>query len=166
MHFNNRVCQRLHEEHAAVLALLDGLMQATARHRGDVPDAKDPMLAKLMNDLAIELPGAVERHFAFEEAELFPYLDEAGNRGIGAHLTYEHNIIRPLGQALVKLIGEIRMHGLDAARWTELSGLSQQLSDTLVPHAQKEDMALLPLLEDCMDAQTEMRLYQDYVENA
>lgn len=166
MDFNNRVCQKLHEEHAAVIALLDGLMQAIARHRSDVPDAKDPMLAKLMNDLAIELPGEVERHFAFEEAELFPYLSEAGNQGIGSHLTYEHSIIRPLGQALVKLIGDIRMYGLDAARWAEFSRLAQQLSDTLAPHAQKEDMALLPLLEDCMDAQTETRLYHDYVENA
>jgi hypothetical protein len=34
-----------------------------------------------------------------------------------------------------------------------------------VPHAQKEDMALLPMLEDNMDAETEARLYQDYVEN-
>ena len=166
MQFDNRVCQKLHEEHAAVIVLLDGLMQAIARHRSDVPDAKDPMLVKLMNELAIELPGEVERHFVFEEAELFPYLSEAGSEGIGAHLTYEHGIIRPLGQALVKLIGDIRMHGLDAARWAEFCTLGQQLSDTLAPHAQKEDMALLPLLEDCMDEQTETRLYQDYVENA
>ena len=166
MHFNNRVCQKLHEEHAAIIVLLDSLMQAIARHRSDVPDARDPMLAKLMNELAIELPGEVERHFAFEEAELFPYLGEAGSEGIGTHLTYEHGIIRPLGQALVKLIGDIRMHGLDSARWAEFSRLGLQLSDTLTPHAQKEDMALLPLLEDCMDAQTEKRLYHDYIENA
>ncbi len=165
MQFNNRVCQKLHEEHAAVISLLDGLMQAVTRHRGDIPDAKDPVLVKLMNDLAIELPGEVERHFAFEEVELFPYLDEAGNESIGEHLTYEHGIIRPLGQALVKLIGDIRASGLDAARWAEFSRLGQQLSDTLAPHAQKEDMELLPMLEDCMDAETEARLYQDYVEN-
>ena len=166
MDFNNRVCRKLHEEHAMVIALLEGLMQAITRHRSDVPDAKDPVLAKLMNDLAIELPGEVERHFAFEEAELFPYLSEAGNEGIGQHLTYEHGIIRPLGKALVELIGDIRMHELDAARWADFSTLGQQLSDTLASHAQKEDMALLPLLEDCMDAQTEIRLYHDYVENA
>ena len=86
MHFNNRVCQKLHEEHAAVIVLLDSLMQAIALHRSDVPDARDPMLAKLMNELAIELPGEVERHFAFEEAELFPYLGEAGSEGsISSH---------------------------------------------------------------------------------
>lgn len=166
MNFENRVCQKLHEEHAAVIAMLERLMQTIARHRDDVADAKDPMVAKLLNDLAAELPGEVERHFAFEEAELFPYLSEAGHQGIGAHLTYEHSIIRPIGTALVKLIGEVRVQGFDAARWSEFRSLGQQLHDSLVPHARKEDMALLPMLEDAMDAETETRLYQEYVENA
>jgi hemerythrin-like domain-containing protein len=166
MNFQNRVCQKLHEEHAAVFALMDRLVQTIARHRNDVPDAKDPMVAKLLNDLAAELPGEVERHFAFEEAELFSYLGEAGNQGIGAHLTYEHGIIRPIGTALVKLIGDVRGQGFDAARWAEFRQLGQQLNDCLVPHAQKEDMALLPMLEDLMDAEKEMQLYEKYVENA
>jgi hemerythrin-like domain-containing protein len=166
MNFENRVCQKLHEEHAAVIAMLELLAQTIARHRDGVADAKDPMVAKLLNDLAAELPGEVERHFAFEEAELFPYLSEAGNQGIGAHLTYEHSIIRPIGTALVKLIGEVRAKGFDAARWNEFRSLGNQLYDSLVPHARKEDMALLPMLEGAMDADTEARLYQEYVENA
>ena len=166
MNFENRVCQKLHEEHAAVIALLELLVQTIARHRDDIADAKDPMVAKLLSDLAAELPGEVERHFAFEEAELFPYLSEAGNQGIGAHLTYEHSIIRPIGTALVKLIGEVRAQGFDAARWSEFRSLGNQLYDSLVPHARKEDMALLPMLEGAMDADTEVRLYQEYVENA
>ena len=165
MNFDNRVCQKLHEEHAAVIALLERLMQTIARHRDDAPDAKDPMVTKLLSDLAAELPGEVERHFAFEEAELFPYLSAAGNKEIGAHLTYEHTIIRPIGAALVKLIGDVRARGFDAERWAEFRRLGQQLHDCLVPHAQKEDMALLPMLEDNMDAETEARLYQEYVEN-
>ena len=64
MNFDNRVCQKLHEEHAAVIALLARLTQTIARHRDDAPDAKDPMVAKLLSDLAAELPGEVERHFA------------------------------------------------------------------------------------------------------
>ena len=165
MNFNNRVCQKLHEEHAAVIALLERLTQTIARHRDDAPAAKDPMVAKLLSDLAAELPGEVERHFAFEESELFPYLSEAGNKGIGAELTYEHTIIRPIGAALVKLIGDVRAKGFDSARWSEFRRFGQQLNDCLVPHAQKEDMALLPMLEDNMDAATEARLYQEYVEN-
>ncbi|HTT48560.1 MAG TPA: hemerythrin domain-containing protein [Pseudolabrys sp.] len=166
MHFQNRVCQKLHEEHDAVVALLDRLAQTIARNRDGVPDAKDATVAKLLNDLAAELPGEVERHFDFEEAELFSYLAEEGNDGIGAHLTYEHTIIRPIGAALVKLIGEVRAQGFDAARWAEFRSLGQQLYDSLVPHARKEDMALLPLLDDMMDPEKEMQLYEKYVENA
>ena len=166
MNFKNRVCQKLHEEHAAVFALMERLAQTIARHRDNVPDAKDPMLAKLLNDLAADLPGEVERHFAFEEAELFSYLAEAGNQGIGKHLTYEHGVIRPIGTALVKLIGDVRAQGFDAARWAEFRRLGQQLNDCLVPHAQKEDMALLPMLDDLMDSEKEMQLYEKYVENA
>ncbi len=165
MNFQNRVCQKLHDEHAAVIALMERLAQAVTRKRDDIPDASEPMLAKLLNDLATELPGEVERHFAFEEAELFSYLGEAGNEGIGAHLTYEHGIIRPIGTALVKLIGDVRAQGFDAARWAEFRRLGQQLYDCLVPHARKEDMALLPLLDDLMDSEKEIQLYENYVEN-
>jgi hemerythrin-like domain-containing protein len=165
MDFQNRVCQKLHEEHAAVVALLERLVQTIAKNRDSAPDAKDPMVAKLLSDLAAELPGEVERHFAFEEAELFSYLGEAGNQGIGAHLTYEHGIIRPIGAALVKLIGEVRAQGFDPARWAAFRRLGQDLYDSLVPHARKEDMALLPLLDDMMDPEKEMQLYEKYVEH-
>ena len=60
---------------------MERLTQTIARDRSGVPNAKDPMVAKLMSDLAAELPGEVERHFAFEEDHLFPYLSEAGNQG-------------------------------------------------------------------------------------
>jgi len=165
MNFQNRVCQKLHEEHTAVIALMERLVQTIARHRDSAPDAKDPMVAKLLSDLAAELPGEVEHHFAFEEAELFSYLGEAGNQGIGAHLTYEHGIIRPIGAALVKLIGEVRVQGFDTARWGEFRRLGQDLYDCLVPHARKEDMALLPMLDSLMDPEKEMQLYEKYVEH-
>ena len=161
--FRNRVCQKLYEEHAAVQALLQRLEQAVAKQRDDVPDAKDPLLAKLMSDLASELPGEVDRHFDFEEAELFSFLAEAGNAGIGAHLTYEHSIIRPIGAALVKLIKEVRGQGFNAASWAEFRKHGQQLVMTLAPHAHKEDMALLPMLEDAMDEAKEEELYEKYV---
>ena len=73
MQFQNRVCQEeLHEEHAAVQALLQRVEQTIARHRNDLPDAKDPMMGKLMNDLASELPGEVDRHFTFERRSCSP----------------------------------------------------------------------------------------------
>ena len=44
--------------------------------------------------------------------------------------------------------------------------LGQELSDLMLAHVQKEEMALLPVIEENMDAETEARLYQEYVENA
>ncbi len=161
--FHNRVCQKLYEEHAAVQALLQRVEQAIARYRTEMPDAKDPLIAKLMTDLANELPGEVDRHFDFEEAELFSFLADAGDAGIGNHLTYEHSVIRPIGAALVKLIRQVRADGFDAARWTEFRKLGQDLVMTLGPHAHKEDMALLPMLQDAMDEAKETELYEKYV---
>jgi hypothetical protein len=35
----------------------------------------------------------------------------------------------------------------------------------MLAHVQKEEMALLPLLDEAMDAESEARLYENYVEN-
>ncbi len=166
MNFRNRVCQTLHDEHVASIALMERLEQAFARYRKNAPDAKDPIVAQLLADLAIGIEDELSRHFDFEEEQLFSYLSAAGDEAIGAHLTEEHTMIRPLGAALVKLIGEIRAQGFDAARWNEFRRLGQELSERLVGHAQKEEMALLPMLDEMMDPEIEAQLYEKYVETA
>jgi hemerythrin-like domain-containing protein len=166
MKFRNRVCQTLHDEHFASIALMERLEQALARHRNSPPDATDQIVAQLMADLAIAIEGELARHFQFEEDELFSYLGAAGDEAIGAHLSDEHAVIRPLGSALVKLIGAIRAQGFDAARWEEFRRLGQELSERLVAHAQKEEVALLPLLDEMMDPEREAQLYEKYAEAA
>ena len=166
MSFNNRVNQKLHDEHQATLALLDRLEKLLARHRrGSPPQLGDPGLAALFADLPAALEGEVQRHFAFEEDEIFSFLEAAGEAEIGAHLTDEHRVIRPVG---LKLAARARIaggQGFDAPGWDEFRGLAQDLCDRLRAHVDKEEMALLPLLEETMDAETEARLYQEYVEN-
>ena len=56
--------------------------------------------------------------------------------------------------------------GFDETKWSEFCRLGQELSERMLMHVQKEEMALLPLLEANMDADTEARLYQEYVEIA
>ena len=166
MSFTNRISQALHDEHGATVALMERLEQMLARaRRSGPPNTADSTVARLLSDLSTSMEAEVERHFAFEEAELFSYLGEAGNQDIGAHLTYEHGIIRPIGAALVKLIGDVRAQGFDAARWGEFRRLGQDLYDCLVPHARKEDMALLPMLDSLMDPEKEAQLYEKYVEH-
>jgi iron-sulfur cluster repair protein YtfE (RIC family) len=64
-----QVTRRLHEEHVATLALCSRLEATLAAGRSD------PVL---MRAAAAALAGEIERHFAFEESELFPRLSAAG----------------------------------------------------------------------------------------
>lgn len=166
MSFRNRVCQTLHDEHFATIALMQRLEQTLAQYRNTVPDAHDQTIAKLMSDLAVGVESELARHFAFEEDELFSYLSAAGEEVLSAHLSEEHAVIRPLGAALVKLIGAVRAQGFDAGRWDEFRRLGREFSERLVAHAQKEEMALLPLLDETMEAESEAQLYERYVETA
>lgn len=167
MDFNNRISQRLHDEHCSTIALMERLEQLIARYRRNgVPDPREAAVKKLLSDISAEIMSEVERHFAFEETHLFPHLKAAGDAAIGAHLTDEHSAMRPLGVRIAALAREAAAGGFDAARWEEFRRLGQELTERMLTHVQKEEMALLPLLEDTMDAETEERLYQEYVETA
>jgi hemerythrin-like domain-containing protein len=164
--FANRISQTLHEEHRATVALMERLEQLIVRFRkGAIPDAADAGVAKLLGDVATGVEGEVERHFNFEEQELFSYLASVGDEAIGAHLTDEHKAIRPLGADLAKLARQAKTQGFDAARWEEFRRLGQELCERMLAHVQKEEMALLPLLDENMDAEAEAQLYQKYVES-
>jgi hemerythrin-like domain-containing protein len=166
MNFRNRVCQTLHDEHASTVALLERLQQFLARHPGgEPPDATDGNAVRLLSDLATGLGTEINRHFAFEEEHLFSYLAEIGDAGIGEHLTSEHRIILPLGTRIAAIARSVAGRAFTPAEWDEFARLGRPLIDNLTAHAQKEDMALLPMIEDNMDPQTEARLYEDYVEN-
>jgi hemerythrin-like domain-containing protein len=167
MSFTNRVSRTLHDEHRATVALMERLEQLIARHkRGSPPDTADRGTIQLFSDLSVGLETEVERHFAFEEDHLFSYLRAIGDEAIGAHLTDEHLAIRPLGKRVATLAREASANGFDAAKWNEFRGLGEELCERMLAHVQKEEMALLPLLEENMDADTEARLYREYVEIA
>jgi len=166
MNFANRISQTLHDEHCATVALMERFEQLLAqRRRSGPPDTADGMVAKLLNDLSLGVAAEVERHFAFEENQLFPYLVAAGDGAIGANLTSEHDTMRPLGLRVSELAREATMRGFDNARWDEFRRLGQELCQRMLMHVQKEEMALLPLLDESMDQETEARLYQSYVAN-
>jgi hemerythrin-like domain-containing protein len=166
MNFSNRVCQTLHDEHAATVALLERLQQLLSRNQeGAPPKAADSTITRLLTDLAAGLGTEIDRHFAFEEDHLFTYLAEMGNGGIGAQLTREHRMILPVGSRVAEIARAVAGRDFTQAEWDEFARLGRQLVDQLAVHAQKEDMALLPMIEDNMDPETEARLYQEYVEN-
>ncbi len=165
MTFTNRISQTLHDEHGATVALMERLEQMLARgRRGEPPKADDSTVARLLSDLT-GLETEIGRHFTFEEDHLFTYLEAMGDVGIGQHLRDEHETIRSLAVRVIALARAAAGKGFAPREWQEFSRLGQELGDRLLAHVQKEEMALLPVIEEAMDAETEARLYGDYVEN-
>jgi hemerythrin-like domain-containing protein len=153
MDFARQVSRRLHEEHETTLALWGRLEQALAA-RGSKPPAEEDL--RLLRDCAAQLADEVTRHFAFEERELFPRLDAAGEGDIAQLLAEEHEAIREAAQRFGLLARE------PAARWPELRALALDLAERLVGHVQKEEMSLLPSLEDLLDEQADLELAGRY----
>jgi hemerythrin-like domain-containing protein len=164
MTFSNPICQTLHDEHLANIALLQRVGQLLAQGRD--PPKNDQAVQRLLSDLDSGMASEVKRHFDFEEKALFAYLNSIGESAIGAHLTQEHSVLRPLIAQLCEIVHATKERGFDAGSWDEFRRLGAELCGQLSAHIQKEEMALLPLIEDNMDPETETRLYQDYMENA
>jgi hemerythrin-like domain-containing protein len=164
MSFTNRISRTLHEEHRATLSLVERLEALIAGYRRVPPDIGIPGVAPLLADLSSALETEVWRHFDFEERHLFSYFDDCGDRAIGAHLLEEHAVIRPIGAELARLAREVSARGFDAPGWDRFRRLGRDFCERILAHVQKEEMALVPLIEDAMDAETEARLYRDYVE--
>lgn len=166
MSFANRISQTLHEEHGATVSLMERLEQMLARwRRGGPPDRADGGVARLLADLSASVEAEVERHFAFEEEHIFTYLEAIGDAEIGKHLTDEHAAIRPIGMRVAAMARAAASNGFSPAEWEEFMRLGQELSDRMLAHVQKEEMALLPVIEENMDAETEAQLFQHYVDN-
>ncbi|MDP1537843.1 MAG: hemerythrin domain-containing protein [Burkholderiales bacterium] len=161
MNFSRQTSHTLHQEHRANLDLLGRAEQALARApRGEGP--RDPDLIKLVVALARSLEQDIDRHFSFEEAELFPRMREAGDGEIAMLLTEEHEAIREVAQELLPLTRAAAAGTLDGAGWDALKRGALELVERQVAHIQKEEMALLPLLEDLLDDETDRRLAFDY----
>ncbi len=146
MEFNRHISRRLHEEHVATLALWGRLESVLAAGRHD---------AALLKSAAASLERELDRHFRFEEAELFPRLAEAGEGDIGELLREEHETIRAAG---LRFIALVRENGNEK----EIRTLGLELAERLVNHVQKEEMALLPALDDFIDEETDHELDSAY----
>jgi len=136
-----QVNRRLHEEHQATLALWTRLESALAAGKAD---------AALIRAAAASLAEEIARHFDFEERELFPRLEAAGEGDIAALLREEHATIRDIASRFIALPKEIFTK--------EIQRLGLELAERLVSHVQKEEMSMLPALEDLLDEDTDAAL--------
>ena len=155
MNFLRQVCNALDDEHRASLELLGRAERACAQ--GEPADWA-PLAAPLLRQLEHE----IGRHFAFEEQQLFPRMAEAGDADLATLLAEEHHTIRAVAEDLLPLARAAAAGPLPAADGTALRRLVLELVERQVAHIQKESMALLPLLDDLLDDETDRQLAMDY----
>ena len=159
MGFRRHVCRTLHDDHSATLALLDRLEALLGRH-GDrnPPPAGEAGVARLMKDLIFAVETEIGSHFAFEEEFVFPILGSAGDTEMVDLLLEEHRAILPMARQLVELARTGRDTGFASGAWSEFHSIGAELAERLHSHVQKEEMGMLPALDDLLDEGTDEQL--------
>ena len=162
MNLNTRVATQLHEEHVAVIALMDKLEEFVGRDR---PDLADSQVSNFLGDLKVVIEGEVTNHFKFEEDDLFPILNNEGDGDMADLLLEEHDVILPLGLELVAAIQDVGAEGFTTESWQSFKQFGAEFSDRLRDHASKEEMGLVPLIDDLLEPAADNELAAKYIDN-
>lgn len=163
MDFQRQTNRRLYEEHVATLQLLARVERVfTGRAGAYPPVAGDPAWPAFARALLTAIEVEVARHFEFEERDLFPRLEQVGDGDLAALLNEEHVTIRAVAQPLAGLLRQALADGLQPPQWQAMKTMALEFSERLGSHAQKEDGALLPLLENLLDEDTDRELFGAY----
>lgn len=163
MEYTRQVARTLHDEHITAMALLDRLVAFLNRIGPASPPAvEDREAERLFAALVIAITTEITSHFRFEEEHLFPRLAKHGEADLGELLIEEHEIIVPLGARVVELAMAARQYGFTAQVWPEFHRLAGEYAERLTAHAQKEEIALVPLLDELLDADGDMELAEAY----
>ena len=153
MTHSTQVSRMLDDEHRSNIAVLGQVEQMIARET-----RYDPGSAKLLGQLVRLLEHDVQRHFTFEEEQLFPRMTENGDGGMALLLQEEHDAIREVSAELLPLAQRAAAGDIDQQAWSALRPLAKELIERQVAHIQKETMALLPLLDDILDDDADREL--------
>ena len=164
MEYRGQISRRLHREHEAIIGLLAHFEQALVRLTTLPPGPEDSLWPSLLAKLDEALRHEVTRHFALEEEQLFPRLHQHGEGDLADLLAEEHATIRAVADPLLDLIRRARREGLDADGWRSLKMLGLELAERLTSHAQKEEGALVPLVDDILDETTDSAIAMDYTD--
>jgi hypothetical protein len=163
MEFQRQISRKLYEEHIAIIGLLDRFGLALAGLKAQQPPvASDARWSVLLAQLGSALQYEVTRHFALEEDQLFPLLDARGEGELAGLLLEEHAAIREVADPLLELVSRARLGELDAAGWRSLKAHGLELVERLTSHAQKEQGALVPLVDEILDERMDEALWNEY----
>ncbi len=154
----------LHEEHLQTIRSLQRLEEYLASQSAKrPPDLSKPEARKVLGDVLGDVAKEVERHFGFEENELFTILSEQGEVGIVFMLTEEHGVIRPLALELAEeAAAALAGKGFSADEWVDFHERGRELCEREIFHIQKEEMGLLAAISALVDADTDSDLAGRY----
>ncbi len=162
MQFSRRTAQLLHEDHRATLAMIESLEDLIARAKRNLPNTNDSATKATLEQAAAAIEQEVRDHFAFEENELFTRLADMGDIEIGEHLRDEHHAILPVGEQVSALARTALVEGFSEHSWLQFKTHAGELIERMLAHIQKEEMALLPILEELLDPETDLELSENY----
>jgi hemerythrin-like domain-containing protein len=152
--------QILAREHRDNVALLGRVEQAMLR--GGAGSDIDAEALRLVRALSEHMTHDLARHFAFEEQQLFPRMVAAGEGDLSGLLTEEHDAIRAVAAELAPLVTTASNGTLDAEERNSLRRLALEMVERLLSHVEKEEMSLVPLLDDLLDDDTDRELALGY----
>lgn len=158
--FGSKIGSALHEEHRSTLMALDALESMVG---AKTPPALNDRLRGQMGEIARAMEADVTRHFGFEEANLFPLLQQAGATFMVNMLVNEHGSIRPLAQSIQATIEHALAEGsFEASHWPQFRETVRDFIDTETFHIQKEEMGLLSALAQLLTPAQDEALAQAY----
>jgi iron-sulfur cluster repair protein YtfE (RIC family) len=155
----------LHDDHMGAIALLGRFGSFLRERQGQgTPAAGDRTVEAMLNELATAVETEVTVHFALEEEELFPLMEEAGEGDLPAALLEEHRTILPVGLRVAELARAAGRDGFTDAGWAEFCRLGQTLVSELTAHAEKEEIGFMPMLEEMLEPDVDARITAGYAE--
>jgi len=165
LYLERQISRTLHDDHLRTIGVLERLEAVLHKHRAKTaPDHNLPEISTLLADIIGLVEADVKTHFAFEEEHLFTRLAEAGDSPIGELLTQEHNVILPLGTGLGELARKARKDGFTDEEWHEFHRSGMELIERMISHIQKEEMGLLPMLDELIEEDEDADLAAAYAQ--
>ena len=162
MELQRQISRKLHEEHVAVLDLLGRFGRALERLGSAPPAARDAAWTVLLAQVGSALEYEITHHFDLEETQLFPRLHARGEGELAELLFEEHERIREVTRPLLGLVARARAGTLEVAGWRSLKAAGLELVERLSSHAEKEQGALVPLVDEMLDEATDQELWTQY----
>jgi hemerythrin-like domain-containing protein len=152
-----QILGREHRDNLALLARVEQTLQRTPA--GGTLDGE---AVRLLKSLGEHMAHDLARHFAFEERELFPRMLAAGEGDLAELLGEEHDAIRAVAAELAPLVAAAAGGTLDGQGGNALRRLALELVERLLAHVDKEELSLVPLLDDLLDDDADRTLALAY----